>query len=363
MDKYIDSSCALNFTSLLIGTSIHDSDVLTLLFLIICFITGLAGNVAVLLIYCKFYKQTNYRVYVIFIAAIDTTFCTTVVPFYVVAIVFRYGFQWDAICRIGCFLAIFLSLASLMVLMIIAIDRYIVVLRPMKSNRGRGLHAAKCCLCVLILCGILSWYSALIYGVKKDNLRERTVSSCTSVHEMATINSYILVSCCALLSSFFVVTYGGIWYKICRHSRRLNATTRKSRTRQTVIIYIVMTAVFSSTTLLTTGLNVLRETAEPSFLCQAGTAGKTLFSFLLVAHCINHVSNPIIYFCRDQKFQDSFRKLFGCGQGVILNGESPTHSSKSYSIKDSISTLKRNDISMDFSSKDFGNTFSRNQNS
>lgn len=325
------------------------NNVISLIFLIVCFVTGLAGNVSVLLVYHRHFNSTNYKIYVLFLAYIDIVFCVSTLPFYILNISFHNAFVWDAVCRVGCFLTIFLSLASLVILVIVAIDRYIVVRKPMPGKLSQK-HAVKSCTTALVLSGILSWYSILLYGVREERVNGKMVSNCTSVHKLSSINNYILLSCSILLTSFFGVTYGGIWSKIRVHARRTSASY--NHRRKTIVIYIAITGVFSITTIVTVSINIIRQSFHAPLYCIIGTTGDSALMTFSLVHCLNHVVNPLIYYWRDQRFRKVLRNIFDCSFTPKLLSRDSTRSTTSRKGSFSVESMsKRGSFSMESMSK------------
>lgn len=310
------------------------------IFLVICFVIGVTGNAFVLYIFYKQFKQSNYRVYVLFLSGIDIVFCFTVLPFYVFNIIYYRNFNieefWrkslNIVCKLGCFMTIFLSLASLIILVIIAVDRYIVVRKPSQKKIGE-VHALKSCIIALLLSGTLSWYSFLIYGVNERwdsdiQIVIQNVSQCTSVHKLSYINNYILLACSLLQASFFSLAYGGIWSKIKIHAQR--SSIGFSKRRRTIMIYIAITAVFSISTIISLSLRIVTETVNKYLNCQSGYIEESAFMLFSLSHCINHVSNPIIYYWRDIRFRNGVKRTLCCWSEVL---EMSSRQSDTYSIK------------------------------
>ncbi|XP_052057721.1 melanopsin-like [Mytilus californianus] len=302
-------------------------------FLAICFVIGVTGNAFVLHVYYKQFKQSNYRLYVLFLSGIDIVFCLTVLPFYIFNIL-SYWNSVDIVCKFGCFMTIFLSLASLIILVIVAVDRYLVLRKPMQKKIGE-VHALKCCIIALLLSGTLSWYSFLIYGVNKQRNSEIqiVISQCTSVHNLSKINNYVLLACSLLLASFFSLAYGGILSKIKIHAQR--SSIGSSKRRMTIIIYIAITAVFSISTIISVSLRIVKETVNKYQNCQGGYIEESAFMFFSLSHCINHVCNPVIYYWRDIRFKNGVKRTLCCWFEVLemSSGRSDTNSIKSTASK------------------------------
>lgn len=325
------------------------NNVISLIFLILCFVTGLVGNVAVLLVYHRHFNPTNYKIYVLFLAYIDIVFCVSTLPFYILNISFHNTFVWDAVCRMGCFMTTLLSLASLVILVIVAIDRYIVVRKPMRGKLSQK-HAVKSCTTALVLAGILSWYSILLYGVREERVDGNMVSNCTSVHKLSKINSYILLSCSILLTSFFGVTYGGIWSKIRVHARRTSASY--NHRRKTIVIYIAITGVFSVTTIVTVSINIVRESFYGPLYCIIGTTGDSVLMTFSLAHCLNHIVNPLIYYWRDHRFRKVLKHIFDDKFTSILLTRDSTRSTTSRKGSFSVESMsKKGSFSVESMSK------------
>lgn len=135
-------------------------DVAVVVYLIFLCVVGTIGNGHAFIVYQVRYKPSNHRVFVVRLAAIDFVACAVCVPFEIVDI--RQGYTFDSVVACKCFrfLNHVVSIASGLMLCLIAVERYRKACCPFKRQMSEGETKIAC----MVIVGISIFLStACIY--------------------------------------------------------------------------------------------------------------------------------------------------------------------------------------------------------
>lgn len=99
-------------------------DIAVVVYLILLCFVGTIGNGHAFIVYHMRYKPSNHRTFVVWLAAIDFVACTVSAPFEIVDIRHGYTFDSGAACKCFRFVNHVVSIASGLMLGVIAIERY-----------------------------------------------------------------------------------------------------------------------------------------------------------------------------------------------------------------------------------------------
>ena len=93
---------------------------------------GILGNTLVLIVYILRIRKTTAQNYIVYLAAIDLLACVVIHPYVIYKLFNNYNQTWTVACKIFEFI-VHTSLAlSGLTLMVIAVDRYLAICRPVK---------------------------------------------------------------------------------------------------------------------------------------------------------------------------------------------------------------------------------------
>ena len=93
---------------------------------------GILGNTLVLIVYILRKRKTTAQNYIVYLAAIDLLACVVIHPYVIYKLFNNYNQTWTIACKIFEFI-VHTSLAlSGLTLMVIAVDRYLAICRPVK---------------------------------------------------------------------------------------------------------------------------------------------------------------------------------------------------------------------------------------
>ncbi|XP_045191305.2 cholecystokinin receptor type A-like [Mercenaria mercenaria] len=124
---------------------------------------GFFGNILILIVYARRYKRTNFRYFVIAMATVDFTSCCTALPGEIFSQLNWYDYKYEWICKVKSYFNVFTAWGSAFILLILAIDRYRKICRPLKWQI-QPAHALKLCCCALILSLIVSVPVLFLWG-------------------------------------------------------------------------------------------------------------------------------------------------------------------------------------------------------
>lgn len=138
-----------------------------IIFLGFLIVIGLVGNAHVIYIYTRKFKNSNYRIYVLWLAILDIFNCCVTAPLVITYLCFPVTFQSDAFCKIYRFVLYFVSICSTCALVVIATDRCRKVTRPLGSQITTPQARLMCAACVGVSL-LLSWPALVLYGITDE---------------------------------------------------------------------------------------------------------------------------------------------------------------------------------------------------
>lgn len=119
------------------------------IFILILMIIGVFGNLHVLYIYYRKFNVSTYRIFVLSLAAIDIISCCVSMPFEIADELNPYIFKAEIACKIFRFLNTCLAMATSLMLVVIASERYRRICKPygnQMTEKTITILANWCCL-------------------------------------------------------------------------------------------------------------------------------------------------------------------------------------------------------------------------
>lgn len=126
-------------------------------------LVGLIGNLHVLYIYGTKFKKTNQRIFILFLGYLDLFTCIVGMPFIISDLLLPLKFTSGIACKVLRCTNYFTGGSSAFLLVVIAIERYKKICRPLKLQttiRGSKITS----MLALLLSLLLSWPAAILYG-------------------------------------------------------------------------------------------------------------------------------------------------------------------------------------------------------
>ncbi|KAK3087209.1 hypothetical protein FSP39_003130 [Pinctada imbricata] len=311
-----------------------------IIFLSSLIVIGLFGNIHVLYVYSRKYKNSNYRIYVLWLAVLDILNCTVSAPLVIAYLFHPVTFPSDLFCKVFRFLLYFCSVCSTSALVVIAIDRCRKVLKPLK-RQITTTQAKKLCVLCLIVAVLLSWPAVFLYGLTEaptgiPGLVGQRCLAPLKYQRLMALFHIITVSYSLLVSSALVAVYLLIGRQIFRHSNFQNSVRKASKTFTDSIRATGEDTFCSGTTRGTLSNSSLVKTTGTLFVvtmayvisaiphhvlaiiffinktfdCGMSLLEGQFYYTFIWSYFINSAVNPFIYGFRDKKFRREIKILY-----------------------------------------------------
>ena len=157
-----------------------------IIYLFLVCVIGIFGNAIVCHIYRTKYRQSNSKYFILCLSVIDLFSCALVMPFEIWAVSKQYTFEKVWLCKAARFVNTLPTIASGVLLLVIAIDRYRKVCKPLRWQIS--YRNAKWICLGAIFCGVLvSWPALLLYGRKTFHIAKfnLTATECSTSDSMS----------------------------------------------------------------------------------------------------------------------------------------------------------------------------------
>lgn len=141
-----------------------------MIYLGILILIGLPGNIIVIVTYLTHYKKSTHRIIILGLAWIDLVACVVCMPFEIIEMNFQYTFYAEIACKIFRFNNTFISLGSVLTIVVMAIDRFRRVCRPLQAQMTIK-YAKIICMAALVVSAFLSWPSLVYLGIRTVQLK------------------------------------------------------------------------------------------------------------------------------------------------------------------------------------------------
>ncbi|OWF39389.1 cholecystokinin receptor type A-like [Mizuhopecten yessoensis] len=126
-------------------------------------IVGIIGNIHVLYIYGTKFKRTNQRIFILFLGYLDLFMCLVGMPFVISELLLPLKFTSGIACKVLRCTNYFTGGSSAFLLVVIAVERYRKICRPLESQMTiKGAKVTS--FLALLLALLLSWPAAILYG-------------------------------------------------------------------------------------------------------------------------------------------------------------------------------------------------------
>ena len=280
---------------------------------------GILGNVAVLLVYNFRFKRQEHRYYIPVLAWADLSGCVTNSVYFNTLDVYHVTYPSDLLCQLLSFLVIFNSGISSHLILIIALQRYLTLCRPLgKQLTARARRLSLFIVTVLALIyGLPAFYASGTHG-------QNRTSTCSIVSEGTSEDKKLYFGFMLFLNLLNIFITAGLYIPVVRivynSISRLEETTFPENTETnesgetvggsnvsralakhsmslTVLCIIIVFIVSFLPSLIIQSLAMKQANVENS------TSEINLYHFFGRFYTFNHVLNPIIYLGFDKKFR------------------------------------------------------------
>ena len=294
-------------------------------------ILGIICNSVMIHIFAWKYKQSNYRTCSLWLAAMDICGSVTVVPFFIHLFLFEIDYPNDIVCKMGITMAAIFLFACHMMLLVIAIERYIKVYHPFRRQLSTANMNFLFIFCYLIAFAfasphaIFAGWRTVDTGIRGITARLCFVSNTYSVSFWPG-KYYTAINVLSIAMSLaMILMYARIVAVINRFKNffkrnqgypdsddnppLFSNTTRTLEVRRTTYTLIAATISFIITTFPFTILAMVAMYAQYPVLCNVGFNMAIAFRVIACSVLLNTVANPIIYGFADKQFRKELKGM------------------------------------------------------
>ncbi|XP_046574615.1 5-hydroxytryptamine receptor 1A-beta-like [Haliotis rubra] len=205
-------------------------------FLVILMLIGFVGNSLVYYVYLLKFKQSALRCYILALATYDVATCSICIPVEIADIRHNYTFGQYTLCKLLRLMTTFSVIASVIILLAIAVDRYKRICCPFDKQTTPRLAMVTTTVCS-ITTFIVSLPVAVVNGsrsVPTDDIHVNGSRCTISDDYIDTLfpliyngGQFIIFTSCILSLS---VLYGLIWRRVARQRKRMDIFTANDLT-------------------------------------------------------------------------------------------------------------------------------------
>ena len=292
-------------------------------------VIGVLGNPLVIYFYSRKVKATPSHIFIVTLAIFDILTCLISMPLEIVDVLHFYIFESAVACKVLRFCNYFFSIASGSILIVIAVDRYRKVCKPMNSQLSMGW--SRVAIGIAISFSILSATpSAIFNNVVEVNVTTITgntsILGCDCTNELdddhhLLITLYNIYQFALFISTVSVLVT--LYSLVCRQLYRIKSSQLYLRsthahhisTKKFTIIMLIITIAFVVGYLPHLGLVLWRTISqkyEPNIFSDADNVA---FQIGLRSYFLGCVCNPIIYGLCNSKFRTFVRSICCRKQG------------------------------------------------
>lgn len=138
------------------------SFVLTLIYSVL----GTIGNSLVIYVYGLKWKKNKTRIYILCLGALDFINCTFNMPIEVAIAWSPLDFNQHLLCKLSRGCTYIINNTGSLVFVAVAIDRYLLVYKPLQSRSLTPKFAKIMCLLALVIASAVSWPAFVFYGTR-----------------------------------------------------------------------------------------------------------------------------------------------------------------------------------------------------
>lgn len=144
-------------------------------------VIGFFGNILILLVYSRYYSNSNFRIFVLFMAMVDLTSCMTTLPLEMFSQMNWYTYYHGWMCSLKTFLNVYTAWGSASVLVLLAYDRNRKICRPLRQQilpaGARRLCIGSIIMSLCIAAPVLALWGKQTYTLETHG-KNLTVSVC-----------------------------------------------------------------------------------------------------------------------------------------------------------------------------------------
>lgn len=302
-------------------------------FLALCIFIGVLGNAIVVFVYTvRLGGEGEGRYFVPYLALVDAFSVSFSAGFNLSFNLFPVNYNDETLCKCGWFLGYLTTVMSVLLLPVIAVQRYLKICKPL----GRQMSLPwKRFLVFLAFLGsvIVSVPSYFTYGldsveIEKGNITGNACRRLTSADwkTFSLIHSAILTSMIAVIVCLLLVLYvkvgKQIYFRYTKSTK--NTTTRSSKLKEhrlkvykVTLMFMLITAIFF-VCFVPKMILFLFETTSDRFWDTQSSGMLLGLRFVDMFFVVNNIANPIVYAFMDDLFSAELKQMLSCRRSAIL---------------------------------------------
>ena len=197
-----------------------------LIFCVAVMVVGILGNLLVLIIYKVKFKRTSARTYILALAGADLSVCIIGMPYHVLDLTMLLVYRYTYVCKVLSFLIGACTNSSIFILLVVGLDRYMKVCRPLKKQIV-DFGDRRACLIAVATAIVLSIPNAILYGHSTVSTEIKGVTGVECFIDDNFVGESFAISYMGLIIIVFImsllylmVIYGFICAKIYQQDKK-----------------------------------------------------------------------------------------------------------------------------------------------
>ncbi|XP_052684288.1 type-1 angiotensin II receptor-like [Crassostrea angulata] len=288
----------------------------TTVFLILCAVVGVFGNGVVIYIYgLRLPKKYEGRYFIPYLALADLFAVVISVELHTVNNFFPVTYKMETLCKWNFVFGFFASGFASNILLIIAVQRYLKVCKPLGGQMTLFWRRFSLCL-TFVLLSILIVPTYFTFGIERVYNKElnvngtacRRLTSSTptlSLIRSVTYTLIILIGVIVLIVLYILIA------KVIYQQHNQNRGDSKKKKTNISLMFMIITIIFLVLCLPRMITSVL-EGNNTGFWETLNVEEYAAMRVLQVVYILNHVANPFVYAFLDVKFKTEFKQTFMC---------------------------------------------------
>ncbi|XP_053383050.1 cholecystokinin receptor type A-like [Mercenaria mercenaria] len=204
--------------------------------LVTIMVIGIVGNTLVLIVYKTKFTRSSARCYILSLAMADLAVCLFGIPYHLLDLTLILTYTHTNVCKVLSFFIGACTLSSVFILLVVGLDRYFKVCRPLK-RQIRDFGDRKACLLATFGAVVISIPNGFIYGQSSvltpvNNLTGVECFIADEYHGSDLAVGYLGFNMLVFVMSvlFLIIIYGFICRKIYQHDKMsVEITLKKSK--------------------------------------------------------------------------------------------------------------------------------------
>ncbi|KAK3599657.1 hypothetical protein CHS0354_029120 [Potamilus streckersoni] len=199
-------------------------------FYVIVMVLGLLGNTLVIIVH----KLRPTRIFIVCLAALDITACSVGIPYHVLDLMNPYTYIYPIACKILTFLITLPTIASMFMLVIVAVDRYLKLCKPLRNEEIK-LESIRTCVIAILCSLVVTWPYILMYGQSSIRAGERNITGSQCFFDdsysgtpFPTVYTGFTLLIFVIVTLVLIVLYIVIWRAVIKQEKYYNRLVKSA---------------------------------------------------------------------------------------------------------------------------------------